>query len=190
MSKIYLDMDGVLFDFDRGLLENYGVVNDLVCYGTADKDKTEEQWALSKKVWECMNQKGFFRDLPPMEGYDRLYRAARALTKEVYILTAFPNHDGQKNLSVGRDKWDAIQEYLPEVTSDKFIFCERKDKVKYAKHTDRNLWEDYYSSVPNILVDDLELNCREWEAAGGQSVLFKDKTMDEVIWSMEVAYGI
>lgn len=189
-SKIYLDMDGVLVDFDKGLLDNFGVQNCLITYGTADKDKTPEQWAISNKVWECMNTPKFFRSLPPMEGFKELWEAANKLTRQTYILTAFPNTENNKQ--VGRDKWDWIQEYLPEVTSDKFIFCERKDKVQYATYC---IPEGRYTpgasfGGPNILVDDLLLNCQEWERAGGQSVLFKDKTMNQVIWSMEVAYGV
>lgn len=174
MTKIYLDMDGVLVDFDKGLLEDYGIKNDKVCYGTPDKDKTPEQWVLSKAVWDCMNKPDYFYNLPPMDGYEDLWDAANRLTKEVYILTAFPKHGNGVNQDIGGDKWEWLQIYLPGITHDKFIFCERQDKKMYANG--------------NILIDDLPVNCSEWEEAGGYPVLFQDTK--QAIWDMEVKYGI
>lgn len=187
MSKIYLDMDGVLVDFDKGLLDNHGVKNCLITYGTSDADKTPEQWELSKKVFSCMMTKEFFSRLPPMEGFLDLYNSAKKLTREVYVLTAFPTHKGEINTSVYRDKLDWCQIHLPNFDANNFIFCERKDKVKYA-------WTgQHYSGgsigKSNILIDDLLLNCQEWEREGGEAILFKDRTMNEIIWNLERIYA-
>lgn len=184
--KIYLDMDGVLVDFDKGLLENFGVKNCLVTYGTADKDKTPEQWALSKKVWQCMNTEGFFLNLPPMDGFEDLWNSATSLTKDVFILTAFPGHNGEINQSVKSDKLNWLKKHLPKVSENSFIFCERKDKMKYA--WTGSTVQGNFTGDGNILIDDLPVTCQEWSEAGGYAVPFKN--YKQAIWDMEICYGI
>lgn len=166
--KIYLDQDGVLADFDKYLLDRYGLVNDRVAYSTKHKEKTEAQMKLFNDIGKAMKDKGFFRNLPVMPGAHDLWKAAHRGTDRPYVLTALPGIGNDEEVT--KDKRDWIHEYMNEVRDDEFIACMRADKVKYAIS-----WE-HGSSFPiqSVLVDDLPLNCDNWRSAGGYGILFQN----------------
>lgn len=153
MSKIYLDMDGVLADFDRGLLEGYGVKNCRVNYATDWKEKTENQKKVAQDVVRCMEIPGFFENLPVMKGAIDLWGSVDA----PYILTALPNLSSDKRVAAEKRNW--ITRVFGELPENRIITCLRSEKIKYANN--------------NILVDDLEKNCNEWNRAGGVAILFE-----------------
>ena len=173
--KIYLDMDGVLADFDKHLLDRYGLVNDRVAYSTKHKDKTEKQMKLFNDIGKVMKDKGFFRNLPLMPGAHDLWKAAHRGGNKPYVLTALPGIGNDEE--VAKDKREWIHEYMNEVHDDEFIACMRSEKIKYATTYDGRMIPEYFKGPtykPNILVDDLPLNCDNWKSAGGYGILFQN----------------
>lgn len=181
---IFLDMDQVLVDFNKGL-EAFNIKNDTAFIHKPKSEWTALQVKLDKDIQDCMNTPGFFRDLPPMEGFHELYAEAEKLG-DVKILTAWPKttHDRKR---IGKEKFDWLNEFLPEIWEEDFIYCAREDKALYAKTTfdnpnkgkpwfrggydkDKRNWV----TTPNILIDDMISNCEAWTAAGGVSVLFEN----------------
>lgn len=167
--NIYLDMDGVLADFDGGLLDQGFVMNrednrlfkqHIDKSQWTDLEKTNEAF-----VHECMSKDGFFRNLRMIPGANELWDTAG----NPIVLTARPKVE-DVNQRVTREKRGWIEEHFGEIPEERFICCLRSEKVKYAVS-----WE-HGSSFPveNILVDDLEWNCSEWEKAGGRAILFKN----------------
>ncbi len=60
MSQLFVDMDGVLADFDRGYHDRFGIL--------ADKTIDNVDWELVRTT------PGFYRDLSPMPDFDVLWR--------------------------------------------------------------------------------------------------------------------
>lgn len=159
--NIYLDMDGVLVDFDKGL-EQFNIVNDTTFIHRPKAEWTPLQIKLDREVVDCMNTPGFFENLPLMEGAGDLWKAAGRPS----VLTAYPS-TGKDILRVAREKRNSIEFHFGEVSDDRFICCARSEKAYYATK------QSYPFASANILVDDLEANCEAWEAAGGIAILFK-----------------
>jgi len=168
MSKVYLDMDGVLADFDGELSKRGFFINrDSNRFKQfVDKSQwTEEELKADSQVKQYMSEPGFFRNLAFMSGADQLWIAAG----KPIVLTARPkNAESAHRVSSEKREW--IEEYFGQIPEDRFICCLRSEKAKYAIS-----WE-HGSSFPieNILVDDLEWNCSEWEKAGGIAILYKN----------------
>lgn len=165
-------MDNVLADFDKALIANgISLFRDsrLLKQEVNKKNWTKEELDRDSKVHHLMSQPGFFRNLEMMTGADQLWITAG----KPIVLTARPKNDESAH-RVCNEKREWIEEYFGQIPEDRFICCLRSEKSNYAWGVDV-LGPRY----PNILVDDLEWNCREWEEAGGIAIHFK--TMDQAI---------
>ena len=150
MTTIYLDMDGVVADWDRRAGEILGE-RDLNMSNEPEARWSEARWNELKKI------KHYYRDLPKMKDADRMANVARAfrdqLGYELIFLTAIPRGN-----DVPWAFWDKMlwaQEFFPDIpvhfgpySTDKADHCQPGD----------------------ILVDDREDNCSSWEQAGGTAV--------------------
>lgn len=157
--KVYLDMDGVLADFD-GALYNEGVIIDRDDNRLMKQHLDKSQWTdkernTDAKVQVCMSRSGFFRELDIMKGAEKLW----AIAGNPIVLTARPKKEDPNN-RVCKEKREWITEYFGSIPDDRFICCVRSEKKDYAEG--------------NILVDDLEWNCSEWKKAGGTAIHFKN----------------
>ena len=183
-------MDDVLVDFEGGL-KAFNTAHDI---DPARLDIHRSQWTIKqiegdKFVVDCMNTKGFFRNLKMKEGADRLWMMAGPMT--VSVLTAWPTTCSDKE-RVGLEKREWIEENFGQIHDGRFIYCARDDKAKYAKttymnehkgkpwvpeedggspwHKDSRIWV----TERNILVDDMESNISAWEKNGGIGILFRN----------------
>lgn len=178
MTRVYLDMDGVLIDFDAGL-KKFNVVNN-----TAQLNIPKEQWtplqiALDKQVLDCMKTPGFFSGLPKMPGADALWDVAQS-TGYMSVLTALPRttDDGKR---VHNEKFTSITKHFNLREGDEFLTCLKSEKQNFATNPD--------TSKPNILVDDLKSNIDEWNARGGLGILFIN--MDQAVADLKkVTYKV
>lgn len=152
MSKVYLDMDDTLVDF-RGGLAKFNITHERYFHMTPRSQWTPLQKKLDKVTVDCMNTPNFFRNLPLIDGAIDLWKTA----KHPYILTAWPKTCLDRE-RVKREKREWLYDNFGEVSDDRFIYCAREDKAKYAPG--------------NILVDDMVANIEAWEKAGGIGILF------------------
>ena len=177
MTKVYLDMDGVLADFDRGLREGYGIENCHINYQTPNDQKTPEQWDLVYKIRKCMSTPGFFSSLPMMEGALGLWN----VVSTPYVLTAVPGQGADEMVAKEKREW--IIKHFGELPQDRVITCLRPEKAAYAESFDPTWYKGVSKPVSNILVDDIEANVEQWKEAGGIGILFV--TMEQAIRDLE-----
>lgn len=154
-AQTYVDLDGVLADFngaaERVLGRKIGPLSKL---NNAD-------WRAIRATEDFWTAMPFFRSGRKLWSHIRKQRP--------FILSALPVSSPEwaqegKLLWIGRN--------LPEVSKDRIILVERKDKKKFAMNAGRR---------PNLLIDDNSKNIREWEAAGGMGILHKSSTVDKTI---------
>jgi 5'(3')-deoxyribonucleotidase len=151
MPTIYLDMDGVLADFNTAARKHFNASREEQAAADAAGRWSKERWATIR------NQKHFYRDLPPMPQADNLLELARRfrdeLGWELRILTAIPHNNDMPE--VFQDKFDWVQEYCVDI------------RVHFGPYS-RD--KQYHAEPGDILVDDRASNCAEWRQAGGIAV--------------------
>ncbi len=150
MKKLYLDMDGVLSDFEGSFSGNYGPDT----LKTRDKKLWTEEWPDF-----ILNKKGF-ETLPWWPGGQEMVKFAKELAKkgiEVEILTSSGGekyHDQVKEQKVAWLKKNGIA-FKPNVVPG------RKHKKDYA-------------GPGIVLVDDTKDVIDAFNKAGGIGILHKD----------------
>jgi hypothetical protein len=140
--RIFLDMDGVLMDFDKSagrLLHTDNIYKYEFVYGP-------------EKFWEVLHSDPhFFADLEPMPDAFALWYAVRRCNPAV--LTALPLTGADR---VDAQKRECIREWFG--SDVEVITCRTKDKPSYCRPGD-------------VLVDDRAVNKPAWEAAGGRYII-------------------
>ena len=157
--SLYLDLDGVLMDFD-GHIRQWGCDwRGPVYHHKPESEWTEEQAANDKRYKEVMAEHSFWQTMPPMKDAMLLWDFCRA--HDPHILTATPA--GAKYRE--RCAWDKLtsvhKHFDPHFRSERFHAVLRSEKKHFAK-------------PGAVLVDDMLPNCEEWNAAGGTAILHKD----------------
>jgi hypothetical protein len=143
--KIYLDMDGVITDFDKRFTDLAGM------------GPREYESSFGKdKFWDFIDSKekgggvGFWVGMPWMPGGPELYNR---VSQHDHALLSSPSRS--ESSRIGKHQWK--KKYTP---SSKLILALARNKQNYA---DGN----------NILIDDRESNIQQWREAGGIGILYK-----------------
>ncbi len=152
VKKIYFDMDGVLADFDRGVIE--------LC-GMKPMDQANRTPEEDNALWEKIREVGHF--------YDKLEMMPRAkeLFDAVYgkygnrceILTGIPKPK-RGIVTAGEDKKNWAYILLSQDVVVNIVFREQKP--------------EYCSGKDCFLIDDLKKNILSWEEIGGSGILHTD----------------
>ncbi len=158
---IYLDMDGVLADFYRGVRE-IGHTEPL----NQNEKHSREQ---NDRMWEELRKVDHFYDrlelLPgAKEMFDLIYGK---YGEQCEILTGIPRPVGGL-ATAGEDKINWTKRKLSESVKVNIVF--RKEKMRYCTGPD------------SVLIDDRETTIREWKEAGGTGILHVsvEKTLEEM----------
>jgi 5'(3')-deoxyribonucleotidase len=151
MPILYLDMDGVLADFNQLAQQVLGATAEDQANADRQGRWPQEQWAKLRSI------KNFYRILPKTDIADELVATARQfrdnLGWELYVLTAIPK--GNDMPEAFQDKVEWMQEHYPDIRVRFGPYS--IDKAKHARRGD-------------YLVDDRVSNCREWEVNGGTAI--------------------
>jgi FMN phosphatase YigB (HAD superfamily) len=159
---IFVDMDGVLSDFDKYIIETHDF---------GDKKTWNDQWS---KLPDRM-----FFELDKMPDADQLMEYVSSYDPQ--FLTAIPKHkDKQKSTQA---KFSRIDKYrwMKKHWNVKpwYINCVyREEKQMFA--VDDNL-------SPNILIDDSKDNIAEWKKAGGAGI-FHTSAQNSIIELQKLGY--
>jgi 5'(3')-deoxyribonucleotidase len=166
---IYLDMDGVLADFNSAARRYLSASREEERAAAANGRWPVEKWRLLAR------QQHFYRDLPKTAIADRLVEQAlqfeATLGWDIRILTAIPK--GNDMPEVFQDKFEWINEYYPGLrvhfgpySEDKQLHCQSGD----------------------ILVDDRTSNCTEWRNAGGIAVQVRESTQEAALQELSALF--
>lgn len=154
VDTIYLDMDGPLASWTRGVFKLFGI-----------NDKTEidvKSWngvgsmvdGGLEAVWEAIRKAGekFWRELPIQPWARKLFSRLNQMNSDIIVLTS---PDWTPASYSGKVKW--IRKHFPELGSDQLILAQDKHLL---------------SSARCMLIDDKPENIINFEAVGGHGVLF------------------
>jgi len=149
---IYLDMDGVLAHFDKG-------VNDL-CGMKATSQNKKYNRQYDDQMWEAIRKIDHFYDrLELMPGAKELFDTIYAkYGDECEILTGIPKPFRGID-SAGEDKIAWTRRMLSDTVKINIVY--RKDK------------KDYCTGPRDVLIDDRKDTIREWEARDGTGILHR-----------------
>lgn len=155
IDKLYLDMDGVIADFNQNL-RDFGVVdNETHFIHKPRAEWTETQVDLDRRVRGVMELEDFWPSIPAMPGAFELWDYCKQF--DLHILTATPNiTEWRDRIADQKRQW--IQSMFGPFPGDKIHVCLRAEKAAFAGPT-------------HLLVDDMPSNCTEWNAAGGMAIL-------------------
>ena len=153
IKKIYFDMDGVLADFDRGVKE--------LCNMDPLPQSEDQPVGYDDELWSKVREAGHFYDkleiIPgSKELFDYVYNK---YGDKCEILTGVPK-PRRGITTAGDDKISWVRRLLSKNIKVNIVW--REDKP------------DYCTGKDCILIDDYELNIREWENCGGTGLLFSD----------------
>lgn len=152
---LYLDMDGVLADFDAATHARGQTAMGDFYVKKHPKDWSPEEKAHSDGVNKLMLDHDFWSGIPPFPGVSAFYHhTLRLWPGKVAILTALPNNPIAKDIALIKQVW--CWKYLGVYPRD-VITTERHLKASYAQ-------------PGKVLVDDLERNCAKFIAAGAHAV--------------------
>jgi len=147
MPTLYIDMDGVIANFDAKARE---ILKD------CDFDTLEERWPADG--WNRIRDyPHFYRSLPKMPQADQLMALAERfrdeLGWELYMLTAIPRLNDVPDCFWDKTEW--MREHYPNVA------------VRFGPYSDD---KQYHCQPGDILVDDRTSNCGQWRSSGGHAV--------------------
>lgn len=152
IETVYLDMDGVLADFHKGV---HNVFDRLYNYLSAYRYDFWEDWEepISRNEVNSICNKDFWKNLEWMhDGHDILREVTKYFKiKQIYLLTA-----PMPNVESATGKWMWVQNHLFE----------------YYKQTIITQAPKYLFAKPGtLLIDDKDSNVEEFVAAGGDAIL-------------------
>ncbi len=139
LPHVYLDMDGVLVDLERGSIDVHGkLLNDV---------PKPERWDKINAI------KNFWKELNWMPGAKKIWDFLKPYTPS--IMSAWTKHD--PNSPKGKEDW--LKAHVGRLSRSRINLVMRADKKRFAR--------DGRTGAPNILIDDHPKNIGEWEANGG-----------------------
>ena len=150
VNRIYLDMDGVLADFDRGVAE-------LLHLEPRDQNR-EFDSAKDDRMWQTMKTVDHFYDrLELMPGAKKMFDTVYGKYGDrCEILTGIP----KEKRGIVTAESDKIN-WMKRILSDRVVInvCYREKKIQKCTGPDV------------ILIDDMQKNIKEWTEAGGTGIL-------------------
>ena len=162
VEKIYLDMDGVLADFERGVKEICGLTPPSQNAKHHKPGEDDEMWEAIKA---CPHFYDYLELMPGAKGlFDALYDK---YGDKCEILTGIPK-PRREIVNAASDKKIWVKRLLSEDVVVNIVFREEKPQYCHGEGC--------------VLIDDMERNIRDWSALGGTGIVnvSADETMEKL----------
>jgi hypothetical protein len=161
--KLYLDMDGVLVNFDKGNVESKQNFKKLMLkYHDKSIETLHDIWMVR-----------FWADLEWLYGGKELWEISKKLFNDVFILSSVGTVDPKKGKlsEAGKRLW--VQNNMPDMPqSNVIIVYGKENKIPYANKF-------------SILVDDMPITIQRWKEKGGYGILHRASNYKKTIEDLE-----
>lgn len=145
-TRFFIDLDGVMADFDKAFIEQFGVDN---------------RELADDAMWEKINSADdFFYNLPVCEGASEFlsWISGSFFDRDIHFLTACPPSQYE---NVARQKKAWVRDRLD---SELLVIPTSGGKAK----------AQFVQNHGDVLIDDFVRNTNAWTEAGGLAVLHKN----------------
>jgi beta-phosphoglucomutase-like phosphatase (HAD superfamily) len=146
ISKIYLDMDGVIADFNKRYKEIYGML-----------PKEAERHKKFENLFRDAIKNNIFADLDPMPGAMDLIEYLRKASVPTQILSS-----------------TARPEVHDEVAKQKMIWLQKHGITFNPIFVPGKRLKKQYAAPDSLIIDDTEVVIDDWVGAGGCAIWHKD----------------
>lgn len=168
-NRLYLDMDGVLADFNGWAAYQLNATDLERAEAAAAGRWRPDQWQ------QLIKDPRLYRKLPKTAIADQLVTLARKFRSDLgwdlLILTAIPKANDVPDAFQDKIEW--VQEYYPDIRVHFGPYS--RDKHRHAHPGD-------------LLIDDRADNCRDWSLAGGQTIRVWDHDQQQAIQELTSMY--
>lgn len=159
-NTLYLDMDGVLADFNSAARQYLSPHHNAEMI--QDTRWPKETWA------HLIHVPHLYRHLPKTVWADQLVELALQFQDQlgyrVAILTAIPRNNDVKDAF--QDKFDWVQEHYPHL------------RIYFGPYSHD---KQHHAQPGDILVDDRLSNCEEWQQMGGRAIRLTDRQWQQAL---------
>lgn len=168
-NTLYLDMDGVLADFNGWAAQ--------VLNATAqDRAAAAQAGRWQPEQWQqLIRHQDLYKQLPKTIIADQLVHWARLIREDLgwnlRILTAIPKANDVPDAFQDKIEW--VQQYYPDI------------RVHFGPYSrDKHL----HAHPGDLLIDDRADNCRDWNLAGGQTIRVWDHDQQQAVLELKTFY--
>jgi len=162
---VYLDMDGVLVDFQKSYNNLPG--------GTRIKSNSAEQDVSKAREKYLTAGPKFWADMDWIHGGKELFQVAAAQFQSIKILSSAGTTDIEKGKPVIEGKLQWLSRHLPSISRDNI-------HIVYGSHRKAE-----YATPNAILVDDLSSTIKAWNDKNGIGILHDAKYYKKSIDALE-----
>jgi hypothetical protein len=164
-SEVYIDMDGVLADFDTLVAQELGIT------------KSDPKTHLPSDTFDALIGTDFFSRIPVFDTANALIDLVLQYVPHYNICSA-PLKSDMANSEAHKRIW--IKNHL-KVQPKSMVFTRHKGAMVGAQA----------DGTPNILIDDFSKNIHEWKLAGGLPIHYNASvdSLDLVKNALDNAYG-
>jgi len=154
-KKIFLDMDGVLVNFDQGVRDQFKVD----WYPGEFKINYQKEFGMSKDLfWSILDNERFWAELPWTTHGEAVMRLVENLRPCILSTVVVPS------AFAGKYQW--LQKNFPSPLKDSRVLF--TSAMIGETHDSKR----HCAGPGSILIDDNEAMCKNWEDAGGEAILY------------------